>query len=180
MESDCTRQTSCNNRGDCTPAGLCACDSGYTGIDCFSCSQGFTLSDHIYYNCTSTSLPLPLPYTTLPSCFSPFFLILALSVFFVDCTLNFFSMHISASFSLPLLPPSLILMLPTIIGYFTGINQCMGPNNCSKDAYCNNTIGGYNCTCKPGFGGNGVNCSCMSPLSLSSPAQSRNMTQFLS
>ena len=30
---------------------------------------------------------------------------------------------------------------------------------CHKEATCNNTHGSYVCTCKPGFTGNGHNCT---------------------
>ena len=30
---------------------------------------------------------------------------------------------------------------------------------CDKNAVCNNTHGGYNCTCKPGYTGDGHNCT---------------------
>ena len=29
---------------------------------------------------------------------------------------------------------------------------------CDANAYCNNTKGGYNCTCHPGYYGDGTNC----------------------
>ena len=29
---------------------------------------------------------------------------------------------------------------------------------CDANAYCNNTKGGYNCTCHPGYYGDGKNC----------------------
>lgn len=32
-------------------------------------------------------------------------------------------------------------------------------HNCSSDAFCNNTHGSFNCTCKPGFTGDGENCT---------------------
>ncbi|XP_073241348.1 uncharacterized protein [Porites lutea] len=40
------------------------------------------------------------------------------------------------------------------------INECKeGTHNCSSNAVCNNTKGSYNCTCKPGYEGNGNNCT---------------------
>ena len=34
-----------------------------------------------------------------------------------------------------------------------------GTHNCSVDAVCNNTQVSYNCTCKDGFYGDGINCT---------------------
>ena len=40
------------------------------------------------------------------------------------------------------------------------INKCEGgTHNCSSNAVCNNTKGSYNCTCKPGYEGDGDNCT---------------------
>ena len=42
------------------------------------------------------------------------------------------------------------------------IDECVGgSHSCSPDAYCNNTKGSYNCTCKPGFTGSGRECAGM-------------------
>ena len=39
------------------------------------------------------------------------------------------------------------------------INECATETHkCSADAVCRNTKGSYNCTCKPGFDGDGRNC----------------------
>ena len=39
------------------------------------------------------------------------------------------------------------------------INECIeGTSNCSADAVCNNTKGSYNCSCKPGYSGDGQIC----------------------
>lgn len=45
--------------------------------------------------------------------------------------------------------------------YTLDINECeTGTHKCQVDATCNNTIGWYNCTCNPGYGGNGTaNCT---------------------
>ena len=41
------------------------------------------------------------------------------------------------------------------------IDECVVDtlNNCSSDAFCNNTHGSFNCTCKPGFTGDEENCT---------------------
>lgn len=42
---------------------------------------------------------------------------------------------------------------------FSDIDECAGgAHNCSVDALCNNTKGSYNCTCKPGYDGDGRDC----------------------
>lgn len=42
----------------------------------------------------------------------------------------------------------------------TDINECeRDPTACDENALCNNTDGSYNCTCKDGFLGNGINCT---------------------
>ena len=53
---------------------------------------------------------------------------------------------------------SLLLLLINII---SDINECEGlkTHNCSSNAVCNNTKGSYNCTCKPGYLGDGWNCT---------------------
>ena len=42
---------------------------------------------------------------------------------------------------------------------FSDIDECItGTHHCSADAVCNNTKGSYNCTCNPGYNGDGRNC----------------------
>ena len=47
------------------------------------------------------------------------------------------------------------------IHFFPDIDECAkgARSNCSSDAVCTNTKGSFNCTCKPGFYGDGTNCS---------------------
>ena len=44
----------------------------------------------------------------------------------------------------------------------TDVNECVeGPHGCDANAICDNTVGSYNCTCRPGLIGDGRN-SCIS------------------
>ena len=46
------------------------------------------------------------------------------------------------------------------ISFQLDIDECKGSNNvCDDNAYCSNTVGSYNCTCKEGFTGDGHSCS---------------------
>jgi len=39
------------------------------------------------------------------------------------------------------------------------IDECLlGTNNCHSQANCINTIGSFNCICKSGYQGSGVDC----------------------
>ena len=43
---------------------------------------------------------------------------------------------------------------------FVDVNECItGDHNCDANADCNNTEGSFECTCKPGYSGNGVDCT---------------------
>ena len=44
---------------------------------------------------------------------------------------------------------------------YSDINGCVVDthHNCSSDAFCSNTHGSFNCICKPGFTGDGENCT---------------------
>ena len=46
------------------------------------------------------------------------------------------------------------------ISFQLDIDECKGSNNvCDDNAYCSNTVGSYNCTCKERFTGDGHSCS---------------------
>ena len=45
---------------------------------------------------------------------------------------------------------------------FSDVNECADSSLvCHKDALCSNSPGSYNCTCKPGYTGNGKTCTGM-------------------
>ena len=41
------------------------------------------------------------------------------------------------------------------------VDECIpsGANNCSSNAECVNKPGSFDCNCRPGYTGNGVNCN---------------------
>ena len=47
-----------------------------------------------------------------------------------------------------------------LLGFFPDIDECNAANNsCIENAWCNNTQGSFNCFCKPGYDGDGHNCT---------------------
>ena len=43
---------------------------------------------------------------------------------------------------------------------FPDVNECTNNvDNCDANAFCKNTGGSYNCTCSPGYTGNGTSCT---------------------
>ena len=43
--------------------------------------------------------------------------------------------------------------------FFEDTDECSsGSHDCSADAYCNNTVGSFICSCKAGFSGDGKKC----------------------
>ena len=48
---------------------------------------------------------------------------------------------------------------------FLEIDECsQGSHTCDVNAYCNNTVGSYRCTCKPHYYGNGEICKTFGKL----------------
>ena len=47
--------------------------------------------------------------------------------------------------------------------FYLDINECVldTDNDCDENAECKNTVGGFNCTCDPGYMGNGTMCAGM-------------------
>ena len=60
-------------------------------------------------------------------------------------------------------PVRFIFVLKALnLSYFcSDINECASDelNTCDENANCTDTIGGYNCSCKPGYEGDGFNCT---------------------
>ena len=53
-----------------------------------------------------------------------------------------------------------MIHMECIIFFLLDIDECaLITHNCSKQAFCNNTEGSFNCSCKPGFAGNGTSCA---------------------
>ena len=51
-------------------------------------------------------------------------------------------------------------LINTFCLLFADINECeTGKHHGDSRAFCDNTKGLYNCTCKPGYFGNGFNCT---------------------
>ena len=39
------------------------------------------------------------------------------------------------------------------------VNECTnGTHNCDNNASCQNSVGSFNCSCNPGYDGNGTTC----------------------
>ena len=47
-----------------------------------------------------------------------------------------------------------------ILLHLADVNECtQSTHNCHQNAVCQNTNGGFNCSCNNGFEGNGINCT---------------------
>ena len=66
----------------------------------------------------------------------------------------------------------------------TDVDECdINHGGCSPHAHCTNTEGSFNCTCRPGFQGDGINCRSMYQLNINCClllyCNSRRKTGFL-
>ena len=56
----------------------------------------------------------------------------------------------------------LLLLLFFFFGFcffIIDVDECTASSSmCHENAFCNNTLGSYNCTCKPGYYGDGKTC----------------------
>ena len=49
--------------------------------------------------------------------------------------------------------------LTPMYSFILDIDECStGMNNCSSNATCDNTQGGFNCSCNSGYQGDGITC----------------------
>ena len=73
--------------------------------------------------------------------------------------LSYFFKVVGASMSFTFLYDNFVFIYWCIFFSYSEINECVrGLHKRSSDAFCNNTKGSYNCTCKHGFTGNGREC----------------------
>ena len=57
--------------------------------------------------------------------------------------------------SAPIHVMSILLLI-----FVLDLNECANnTDNCDVNAYCDNTVGSYNCTCYPEYTGNGTSCT---------------------
>ena len=48
----------------------------------------------------------------------------------------------------------------SVVFFFSDFDECANnTDNCDVNAYCNNTVGSFNCTCNSGYTGNGTTCA---------------------
>ena len=54
----------------------------------------------------------------------------------------------------------MVRFLCSAIFLFLDFDECAAKfDNCDPNAYCNNTVGSFNCTCNSGYTGNGTTCT---------------------
>ena len=48
-----------------------------------------------------------------------------------------------------------------LLFFYPDVDECQAfPNSCHLNAECINTQGSYSCRCRPGYQGDGLNCTC--------------------
>ena len=53
------------------------------------------------------------------------------------------------------------LFIYLFVHFYPDLDECHAfPNSCHLNAECRNTQGSYSCHCRPGYQGNGLNCTC--------------------
>ena len=68
----------------------------------------------------------------------------------------------SANFKFSLPPPKRFSCFDHLVPWHAGINECkIGADNCAADSTCTDMLGNFECTCNPGFSGDGI-VACMS------------------
>ena len=52
------------------------------------------------------------------------------------------------------------IALSTCFSTFLDVDECVAlTHNCSENANCTNLVGSFNCSCNPGYVGNGTTCT---------------------
>ena len=53
------------------------------------------------------------------------------------------------------------LFIYLFVYFYPDLDECQAfPNSCHLNAECRNTPGSYSCHCRPGYQGDGLNCTC--------------------
>ena len=60
------------------------------------------------------------------------------------------------------------LFIYLFVYFYPDLDECQAfPNSCHLNAQCRNTQGSYSCHCRPGYQGDGLNCTCEFSILLS-------------
>ena len=82
------------------------------------------------------------------------------STFFIYMHMYDFCIKNNSHFSFFSLSSSSSSSFSSFFFFFTNIDECKTyPDKCHVNALCNNTHGSHVCTCKPGYTGDGRNCT---------------------
>lgn len=93
-----------------------------------------------------------------------------------NCNLNAMCVNENGSFACQCLPgfsgngtdcngthSARIMQRLTLLINILDVDECAQAIVCHTHAFCNNTVGSYNCACQPGFEGNGTRCDGNTP-----------------